>query len=154
MKKFCQKVLFSFFYSLKCFAELKKWWFKEIKLIFLNGNDWWKTSTKCPWKNFCQKIFCPIAFCLKCLSELRNEFFWWWNLLYWLVTIVENRYWNSNFTDPSSVLLSLRTPKKRAFAIGRYKSFNFCSQLAWSRLLKENYLRGGTISKNKPSLYS
>ena len=51
----------------------KKWHFKSIKLIFLNGNDCWISLTKFPWKVFLRKYFAPVLKQEKQLNK-KNTF--------------------------------------------------------------------------------
>ena len=88
LKNICKKLFCPCFYCLNCSAELKKWYFKAIKLIFLNGNDCWRTSTKFPQKIFVRKYSVPVLTVWNpLLSQImiflshRTHFFAWSQLL-------------------------------------------------------------------------
>ena len=75
LKKICRKLFRPSFYCLKYFTELKKWYFKAVKLIFLDGHDCWTTSTKFSWKIFVRKYFVSLLFVWNVFPSSKVKFF-------------------------------------------------------------------------------
>ena len=69
--------------------------------------------------------------------------------IYWLVTIVENLYWNCNFTETSSILVPLRTHKKSVYLLFTsitlyYAKFLYCSSTKmWKNVLMSKVVLTG-----------